>query len=37
MILKSRLILFIYELSEKPRFIIAPGKPHETEYLELNW
>ncbi|MEN2283483.1 C45 family peptidase [Algoriphagus sp. SE2] len=27
----------IYELSAKPRFIIAPGKPHETEYIELEW
>lgn len=27
----------IYELSEKPRFIIAPGKPHEKEYIELSW
>jgi len=27
----------IYLLSEKPRFIIAPGKPHEKEYLEINW
>jgi hypothetical protein len=27
----------IYELSEKPRFIIAPGKPHETEYIELKF
>ncbi|WP_296700432.1 C45 family peptidase [Algoriphagus sp.] len=27
----------IYELSENPKFIIAPGKPHETEYIELEW
>lgn len=27
----------IYELSERPRFLIAPGKPHETEYLELTF
>jgi len=27
----------IYELSEKPRFIIAPGKPHEKAYIELKW
>lgn len=25
----------IYELSEQPKFIIAPGKPHEKEYIEL--
>jgi len=27
----------IYELSDKPRFIIAPGKPHEKEYIEMKW
>lgn len=27
----------IYELSEKPRFIIAPGKPHETDYIEIGF
>jgi len=27
----------IYELSDTPRFIIAPGKPHEKEYLEILW
>lgn len=27
----------IYELSEKPKFIIAPGKPHEEEYIELDF
>jgi isopenicillin-N N-acyltransferase-like protein len=25
----------IYELSKQPRFIIAPGKPHETTYIEI--
>lgn len=27
----------IYELSDKPRFLVAPGKPHEIAYLELEW
>ena len=27
----------IYELSEHPKFIIAPGKPHETDYIEINF
>lgn len=27
----------IYELSDKPKFIIAPGKPHETEYIEIKF
>ncbi|SIN72350.1 hypothetical protein [Algoriphagus halophilus] len=27
----------IYELSDKPRFLVAPGKPHEIEYLKLEW
>lgn len=26
----------IYELSDKPKFIIAPGKPHETDYIAIN-
>jgi len=25
----------IYELSNKPKFIIAPGKPHEIDYIEI--
>lgn len=25
----------IYQLSEAPKFIIAPGKPHERDYIEL--
>lgn len=27
----------IYELSGKPKFLVAPGKPHEKEYIELEW
>ena len=27
----------IYELSEKHKFIIAPGKPHEEDYIELDF
>jgi len=27
----------IYVLSENPKFIIAPGKPHEKEYIELKF
>lgn len=27
----------IYELSEQPKFIIAPGKPHEVDYIELDF
>ena len=27
----------IYVLAESPKFIIAPGKPHETEYLEIKF
>jgi len=27
----------IYELSESPKFIIAPGKPHEKEYIEIEF
>lgn len=27
----------IYVLSENPKFIIAPGKPHEKDYLELSF
>lgn len=27
----------IYVLAECPRFIIAPGKPHETEYIEMKF
>jgi len=27
----------IYTLSDTPRFTIAPGKPHETEYIELKF
>ena len=27
----------IYELSSNPKFIIAPGKPHETEYIEIKF
>jgi predicted choloylglycine hydrolase len=27
----------IYELGDSPKFIIAPGKPHETEYVEINF
>lgn len=27
----------IYELSEIPKFIIAPGKPHETSYIEIDF
>jgi predicted choloylglycine hydrolase len=27
----------IYELSEIPKFIIAPGKPHEEDYIEINF
>ena len=27
----------IYELSEQPKFIIAPGKPHETDYIEIDF
>lgn len=27
----------IYELSDNPKFIIAPGKPHEEEYIELDF
>ena len=27
----------IYELSAKPTFIIAPGKPHEEAYIEINF
>ena len=25
----------IYELSENPKFLIAPGKPHEKDYIEI--
>jgi predicted choloylglycine hydrolase len=25
----------IYELSDQPKFIIAPGKPHEIDYIEI--
>ena len=27
----------IYELSQQPKFIIAPGKPHETDYIEIDF
>ena len=27
----------IYVLAESPKFIIAPGKPHETEYVEIKF
>ncbi|NQX92440.1 MAG: hypothetical protein HRT74_10035 [Flavobacteriales bacterium] len=27
----------IYVLSQQPRFIIAPGKPHELNYVELDF
>lgn len=27
----------VYVLSENPKFIIAPGKPHEKEYIELKF
>lgn len=27
----------IYELSRTPTFIIAPGKPHETDYIEIDF
>ena len=27
----------IYELSEPPKFIIAPGKPHETDFIEIDF
>jgi len=27
----------IYELSNNPKFIIAPGKPHEIDYIELDF
>jgi predicted choloylglycine hydrolase len=27
----------IYELSDTPKFIIAPGKPHEKDYIELDF
>ena len=27
----------IYELSQQPKFIIAPGKPHETAYIEIDF
>jgi isopenicillin-N N-acyltransferase like protein len=27
----------IYELSSNPKFIIAPGKPHEKEYIEIKF
>jgi predicted choloylglycine hydrolase len=27
----------IYELSLTPKFIIAPGKPHETSYIEIDF
>lgn len=27
----------IYELSDKPKFIIAPGKPHEIDYIEIRF
>ncbi len=27
----------IYELSKKPKFIIAPGKPHEETYIEIDF
>jgi hypothetical protein len=27
----------IYELSNNPKFIIAPGKPHEKEYIEIEF
>ncbi len=27
----------IYELSEKPKFIIAAGKPHEVDYIEIDF
>ncbi len=27
----------IYELSDQPKFIIAPGKPHEKEYIEIEF
>ena len=26
----------IYVLSDNPKFIIAPGKPHETDYIEID-
>ncbi len=27
----------IYELSKEPKFIIAPGKPHEEDYIEIDF
>lgn len=27
----------IYQLSEKPKFIIAPGMPHKKEYIEISF
>lgn len=27
----------IYEISKKPKFIIAPGKPHEEDYIEIDF
>ncbi|WP_298369319.1 C45 family peptidase [uncultured Lutibacter sp.] len=27
----------IYKLSDKPKFIIAPGKPHEIDYIEIDF
>lgn len=27
----------IYVLSDNPKFIIAPGKPHETDYIEIDF
>ena len=27
----------IYELSQQPKFIIAPGKPHETAFIEIDF
>lgn len=27
----------IYELSKNPKFIIAPGKPHELDYIEIDF